>query len=204
MLITVSREYGAGGSSVARAVAEALGWQLIDNQLVDEVAARAGMTPQEVREKEERAPTFPERLARALVAATPELLVPSAATLPEAEEARLTRITEQVVADAARDHAVLVGRAASAVIGRRDGAMHVRLVGSTGWRAGEIAKRDGISSDEAMQRVKDVDAHRARYNRQYYGRDWADAHHYHLTLNTEWLGIDRAAAIVVAATRYPS
>lgn len=204
MLITVSREYGAGGSSVARAVAESLGWQLIDNQLVDEVAARAGMTPEEVREKEERGPTFPERLARALVAATPELLVPSAAAAPEAEEQRLMRITEQVVADAARDHAVLVGRAASAVIGRREGAMHVRLVGSPGWRAAEIAQRFGISSDEAVQRVKDVDAHRARYHRQYYGRDWADAHHYHLTLNTEWLGIDRAAAVVVAAARYPS
>ena len=44
MLVTISREYGAGGSSLARLVSERLGWQLVDNQLVDKVAARAGLT----------------------------------------------------------------------------------------------------------------------------------------------------------------
>ncbi|MES2124996.1 MAG: cytidylate kinase-like family protein [Gemmatimonadota bacterium] len=199
MLITISREYGAGGSSVARVVAKALGWEVVDNQLVDEVAARAGITPQEVRDREERGPTFVERVARALTVANPEVIGPGTAELPEAEEARLVRITEQVVADAAVDRAVLVGRAASAVIGRREGALHVKLVGSVEYRAGVLASRLTVSHEEALKRIHDTDAHRARYHRQYYNRDWADPHAYHLTLNTEWLGIPRAAAIVVAA-----
>lgn len=199
MLITISREYGAGGSTVARVVAKELGWELVDNQLVDEVAARAGITPQEVRDREERGPTFVERVARALTVATPEIIGANSAELPEAEEARLVRITEQVVADAAVDKAVLVGRAASAVIGRREDTLHVKLVGSVSYRAGIIAARLRLSAEEAAKRIHDTDAHRARYHRQYYNRDWADPHAYHLTLNTEWLGIPRAAAIVVAA-----
>ena len=201
MLITISREYGAGGSSLAKLVSDRLGWRVVDNQLVDEVAARAGITPQEVRDREERGPTFVERVARALTVATPEMLTPTSVELPEAAEARLVRITEQVVAEAAVDHAVLVGRAASAVIGRREGALHVKLVASVSHRVGVIAARLNITLEEAEKRIRDVDSHRSRYHRQYYNRDWADPRSYHLVLNTEWLGLPRSAGIVVAAVK---
>jgi len=36
-IITISRMYGSGGSEVAALVASALGWQLLDNALVDAV-----------------------------------------------------------------------------------------------------------------------------------------------------------------------
>src|SRR5262249_25582825 len=73
MLITIARQYGAGGSEVARRVAGALEWRVVDNELVEQVAARAGLQPEDVAELEERVPTFVERLARTLAAATPEL-----------------------------------------------------------------------------------------------------------------------------------
>lgn len=203
MLITVSREFGACGSLVAERVAVLLGWRLVDNQLVEEVARRAGMSEQDVKKKEERAPTFVERLSRALAAATPELLTPDPVELPEAEEARLVKITEQVVADAVQDHAVLVGRAATAVVGRRENALHVRVVGPVDYRTQVISKRFGISLEEAGRRVRDIDAHRARYHRQYYHRDWADPAGYDLVVNTGWLGIERAATVIVAAVRKP-
>ncbi len=76
MLITISRQYGAGGSEVAQRVAAALGWRLVDNEMVEQVAARAGLKPEDVAELEERVPTFVERLARTLAAATPELFPP--------------------------------------------------------------------------------------------------------------------------------
>lgn len=200
MLITVSREYGAGGSSVATRVAALLGWRLLDNQVVEEVAARAGMPVQDVAEREERGPSFVERLARALVASTPELLGPEPVAMPEADESRLVRLTEQVVAEATREgNAVLVGRAAVAVLGRREDALHVRLVASPSYRAGVVARRLGIDLEAAAKEIKDTDADRVRYHRQWYNRDWADPRNYHLTLNTEWLGIDRSAAIIAGA-----
>jgi cytidylate kinase len=137
-----------------------------------------------------------------LVAATPEVLGPAMADAPEADEARLVRVTEQVVADAcARGNAVMVGRAAVAVIGRRDDALHVKVVASAAHRANVVAQRLGIAVSEARKVVKDNDAHRMRYHRQWYDRDWTDPHNYHLVVNTEWLGLDRAAALIVSALR---
>ena len=67
-----------------------------------------------------------------------------------------------------------------------------------------IAKRLDVPLDEAQKRVRDVDAHRARYHKQYYNRDWADPHHYHLTINAELIGIEGSAALIVAAVKRES
>ena len=100
MLITISRQFGAGGSEVARRVAAAMAWRVVDNELVEQVAARAGLPPERVAEREERVPTFVERLARTLAAATPEVFPPadSAGAIIDMPEADLVRITEPVVA----------------------------------------------------------------------------------------------------------
>jgi len=202
MFVTISREYGAGGSSVARLVAETLRWRLVDNQVVEAVAELAGMSPADVARREERGPSFIERLSRALALATPELLGPEPLAVPEAVEARLVKLTEQVVTDAsAEGHAVMVGRAAVAVLGRRSDALHVRLVAPADHRARIIAERLSITVDEALKELKTVDANRARYHRQWYDRTWEDARNYHLTLNTGWLGLERTAEVVVAAVR---
>jgi CMP/dCMP kinase len=201
MLITISREYGAGGSSVARTIAERLGWKLVDNQIVEEIARRTGMTTAEAQERVERSPTFVERLIRALAASNPELLTPASVQPPEAADAQLKQITEQVVAESATNHAVLVGRAASAVIGRREDALHIKLVGSVEYRRGVIAERLGVSLEEAARKVRDVDAHRAEYHRKWYARDWADAHNFHLVINVGWVGPEGAAEIVVGMVK---
>ena len=201
MLITITREFGAGGSSVARSVAERLGWRLVDNQLVEEIARRAGMTTAEAQERVERGATFVERLVRALAASNPELLTPASVQPPEAEDARLKQITEEVVSESASQHAVLVGRAAGAVIGRRDDALHIKLVGTLDYRRQVIADRLGVSLDEAERQIRDVDAHRAEYHRRWYQRDWADARNYHLVINAGWVGLDRAARLIVELVR---
>ena len=197
MLITITREYGAGGSTVARMVAERLGWRLVDNELVEEIGRRAGMTTAEAEERVERGPNFVERLIRALAASNPELLTPASVQPPEAEDARLKQITEQVVSESASNHAVLVGRAAGAVIGRRDDALHIKLVGTIEYRRQIIAERDGVSVEEAERRIRDVDGHRAEYHRRWYRRDWTDPRNYHLVINGGWVGLERAAELIV-------
>src|SRR2546422_11275758 len=77
-VITVTRQYGSGGSDIARLVAERLEWELVDNQFVEEVARRAGGPPDEVAQREERAPGLLERLARTLAGASPEMFIAQA------------------------------------------------------------------------------------------------------------------------------
>jgi len=204
MLITISREYGAGGSEVAARVARALGWRLVDNELVDRVAARAGLAPEDVAQLEERVSTFIERLARTLVTATPELLVPPEAggTASSLSEDDLVRVTELVVEEvAAEGRVVLVGRAAPAVLARERDAIHVRIVAPREWRIRAAAERLGLSPAEAATVTDDTDKMRARYHRQHYQREWNDPTLYHLVLNTAALGLDGAAEVVVGRAR---
>lgn len=202
MIITISRQFGAGGSEVAARVARALGWQLVDNELMEQVAARAGMSAEEVARREERAPSFVERLTRTLAAQNPELVPPPDGTVKELEEASLVRITESVVAEMARQgNVVLVGRAAPAVIGQQLNALHVKLVAAKAWRTEQVRERFDLTAEEATAQLDEVDRHRARYHKEYYQRDWTDPVNYHLTINTGLVGFDGAAALIIECAR---
>jgi CMP/dCMP kinase len=204
VLITISRQFGAGGSEVARRVAQALGWRVVDNELVEEVASLAGLPPETVAEREERAASFTERLARTLAASAPELLPPPVpgGTVPELQEADLVRLTERVVAEAAaKGKLVLVGRAATAVLARERDCLHVRLVAPKAYRIAAAADRLGLGADQAAAAVDESDAARARYHRQYYQRDWNDPVNYHLVVNTGALGLEGASAVIIAEAR---
>ena len=52
------------------------------------------------------------------------------------------------------------------------------------------AQRLGIAPDKAAEILDETDKMRARYNREYYQRDWNDPVNYHMMLNTETLGMD--------------
>ena len=204
MLITISRQYGAGGSEVARRVAAELGWRVVDNELVEEVATRAGVPPAQVAEREERVPSFVERLARTLVASTPELFPTTltGGTLPKLQEADLVRITESVVAEAAaRGRLVLVGRAAPAVLAQERDSLHVKLVASRAYRIRAAAHRLDVDYQQAATVVDESDRTRDRYHRQYYGRDWNDPVLYHMVLNSEALGLDGTTEVIVSRAR---
>jgi cytidylate kinase len=204
MLITISRQYGAGGSLVAQRVADLLRWRVVDNELVERVAAEAGLAPEDVARREERVPGFVQRLAQALVAGTPEAGPGPAIAVPVTglAEPDLVQVTERVVAQvAAEGKVVLVGRAAAAVLASTREAIHVRVVASRDYRIRAAAKRLAVSEEEAARITDDTDRNRARYHKEYYKREWADPVSYDMTLNTETLGLDGAARVIVDAAR---
>jgi cytidylate kinase len=202
MLITIARQYAAGSSVVARRVADALGWTVLDDELIYEVAARSGMSPEEVAELDERIPTFMERVAQTNALAYPDLLMPSGEITVEPEQVKAARLMRSVIEELGQqERLVMVGRAAAAVLARRTGALHVRLVASRAFRIRQAIERLGLSPDEAPAVLEDKDKNRERYHREYYGREWRDPVNYHMTLNTELLGFDGAAALIVAGAR---
>jgi cytidylate kinase len=202
MLITISRHFACGSSEVARSVATALGWNLIDDSFVGEVAARAGLTPEEVALREERAPTFLERFARSTALASPELFLPATGAIDELGEDKLIKITRSLVSElAAVGRVVMVGRAAGPVLEFEEDAMHTRLVAPRSFRVERVMEARGLGSEEAQRLVDERDRNRARYHREYYDRDWDDPTHYHMVLNTALLGFERAANLIVAHAR---
>jgi cytidylate kinase len=177
--------------------------------MIDRVASRTGLPPEEVAEKEERAPSFLERLSRALSRSSPELFSTAEEKVPEPEEAALVRVTETVVAEiAAEGRVVLVGRAGPAVLRGKYDVLHARLVAPLEFRirrlvAEGLAARPPVdlTPKDAEAAMLDADANRARYLKQYYGLDWNEATNYHMVLNTGAIGVDGATDLIVARAR---
>jgi cytidylate kinase len=202
-VITITRQYASGGSEVARLVAVQLEWDVIDNEFVAEVARRAGLPADEVAQREERAPGLLERLARTLAAASPEMFIASAGAPRVAQdEGALVQLTERVIAEAAaHGRIVLVGRGAQAVLAQRPDALHVYVVASKPWRMKLAVARLGVPATEAEKVVDETDRQRDHYVKTYYVRHRQDLVNYDLVVNTERLGIEGAAALVVAEAR---
>ena len=201
-LITITRQYASGGSDIAQGVAAALKWTLIDNEFVDSVARRAGLPAAEVAQREERAPGLLERLARTLAIASPELFTGPAVSDAERDEATIHRLTERIIHEAAAmGRVVLVGRGAQAILAQRPDALHVYVVGSKPWRVRFAVERMGIDPAKAEKTVEETDRGRDQYVKTYYGRARQDAANYDLVVSAERLGLDGAAALVVAEAR---
>lgn len=199
MIITISRQYGAGGALVAQLVAERLGWHLADNEFIERVAAKAGMSPEEVEAREERVPGFVDRLAWALASASAELAVPAGGTIEELEEPQLVKVTEGVVAELAREgRVVLVGRGAAAVLANHARSLHVQIVAPLKDRIARVQERSGTAEADARKQLENTDARRARYHQEYYHRNWHDPANYHMVLNTSLLGVEGAGETIVS------
>src|SRR5881396_1334857 len=196
-VITITRQYASGGSEVARLVAAELGWDVIDNEFVDEVARRAGLPPDAVAQREERAPGLLERLARTLAAGSPEMFIATAGVpRVEPDEAAIVQLTERVIAEAAaHGRIVLVGRGAQAVLAQRPDALHVYVVAAKPWRMKLAVERLGVNPAEVEKVVDETDRQRDQYVRTYYGRHRQDVVNYDLVVNTEKLGLERSAAL---------
>ncbi len=211
-VITIAREFSAGGEAVGQILASRLGADYVDKKIVAEVARRLEMPDADVEAQDEAPGTFLGRLLTSLGAASIEFTAPPEVAVwappykdPAFDPRRaVLAITQEVIREAARTgNAVIVGRGAGYVLRDEPGALHVFLRADPHWRVRVAMETFGISEKEAWRRMKQTDANRAAYIRQVYGHDWAHPSHYDLVLDTERFGFEGAAEVILAAVRVP-
>jgi cytidylate kinase len=118
------------------------------------------------------------------------------------EEAAIVRLTERIIAEAAaHGRIVLVGRGAQAVLAQRPDALHVYMIASKPWRVRLAIERLGVDAAGADKLVDETDRQRDQYVKTYYRRHRYDVGNYDLIVNTERLGIDGAAHLIVTEAR---
>jgi cytidylate kinase len=200
-ILTVSRLYGSGGSEVAAIVAEKLGWTLLDNAVVDAVAARMGLSVAEVQAREERVPSLVERLTSAMAMGSQEWMSPIADAKQVTDE-QLIEVTRHVIEEAIlRGPLVVVGRGTWQMLAEREDTLHVFCYAPRKALIARTMKREGISSEEATRLVDDTNKQRDQWVRLHWERDRRALENYDLGVNTERLGIDGAAQLIVSAAR---
>lgn len=201
-IVTFSRLYGSGGSEVAAKVAHELGWSLLDNTVVDQVAARLGITRAEVAAREERVPSLVERITDALTLGSQEWITPMTAARRPPTDEQLIEMTRHVVEEAiASGPLVIVGRGAQAMLAERSDALHIFCHAPRAVLISRVMERDRVGPDEAAKLVDETNAHREMWVRRHWNRDWKKPENYHLSVNTGWLGIDGASEVIVFAAR---
>jgi cytidylate kinase len=201
-IVTISRQYGSGGSEVAERVARALGWSLFDNAFVDEVAARLGMTPAEVEAREERVPSLAERVAVAMSLGVPEVMPMIGDLAVQPTEERIVEVTRLVMEEALQGGpVVLVGRGAQSMLAARADAIHVYCYAPTPALIAYAIDELGVPPDQAARQVAEVNHQREQYVKRHWHRDWRDLTNYDICVNTARLGLDGAADLVIHAAR---
>jgi cytidylate kinase len=208
-VITVSRQFGAGGAAVGRLLARRFDAEYLDREVVFEAARRAAIPETIAHELDERTPGWVTRLGMALVAAYPEVISPdmTGETAVPGDEDRVARLTRDVIVEAAdRGNAVVVGRGGAFVLRDRPTVLHVQLIASLEARVRYCRMRveeldvPEPPDDASLARLcLNVDEARGDYLRRHFGVDWRDPAHYHLVLDTGRLGLETTAALVATA-----
>ncbi len=198
-IVTVSRQYGAGGLSVASTIAAALGYRFADREIVEQAAARVGIDRDLAEHLDERVPALVEKVGLALAAASPEFgLVAPPASDDRLLAAEVRHVLESM---AAAGGFVVLGRGGQAALRDLPDACHLQLVADARDRAARVERSQGLTEGGAREACRRVDAERAGYVRRFYGVDITDPLLYDAVLNTSRLGVEGAAEAGVAVIR---
>lgn len=197
-MVTVSSTYGAGGAAIAPLLADRLGLPFADRLIHSHGAlphSEEGVTEAEVDEE----PGSP--LLRSLALLSPAWSFPTPVDPGHLPERMRETVEDSIRALVEAGGAVILGRAAAVVIGRRPWAYHVRLDGPKDRRARRGAAWEGVDLETARARLAATDATRARYTRRLYGRDSDDPALYHLLLDTTVLTVEACVELLADAAR---
>ncbi len=189
LTITISREAGARGSTIAQQAGTRLGWQVYPQDLLEFVTQDAAARQEIFQSLPAGAAQWAEdelqRLAQAeAISSNPSII-------------ELTRVLLHL---GARGEAILVGRGAGCILPPRT-TLNVRLIAPPEDRVAYMAQWLRLTEDEAADHVRRLDQRRTEFIRTHFHRDPAEVHQYDLTLNSSLLGEERCAELIVHAAQ---
>ena len=183
-IITVEREYGAGGSLVAAELARRKGWQLLDQQLTCEIAKIAAVEESAVACREEKCDPLLHRLAKVFWRGSYERSLPIGDDkIFDADE--LVELAHRVIEKKAKEgNCVIVGRGAPYILRARPDTFHLFVYGSRE-RKIERLVRLKMKEKDAVEMVDTIDKERSAFVRKYFNAEWPCRRLYHLMLNSD-------------------
>ena len=182
-VITVEREYGAGGGEIGCELAKRLGWKLWDYALTEEIAKEANVDCSAVERCAERVDTTFQRLVQVFLRGSHEHSVPLHGHEPFNTD-RFVSIGERVMENVAEaGNCVIVGRGAPYFLRSRGDAFHVFLYAPYAEKMRRLQKL-GKSAVEAENLLNQIDRDRITFVKRYFDADWPTRCLYHMMINT--------------------
>ena len=194
-IITISREFGAGGHTIGKRVAQELGIEFYDRDIVRETAKASGFDP-ELIENEGEDVSRADSILKTICSASSLQFHDTQEVIHDVQQAIILRLVRE-------GPCVIVGRCADEIM-RQAGidSLNVFIHADQLHRAVYASELTGITSATELQKLlKRMDTGRQNYYTHYTGRKWGDLHNYHLSLDSGALGYDLCAKFIVEAFR---
>lgn len=195
-IITISREFGSGGRSIGKLVAEQLGYAFYDKALVERIAKESGYAEDFIERRGEDATSkssFLFNLSRSggggfdgMPAITDKLYVIQYNTIKKLAE---------------ESPCVIVGRCSDYILRNETDSLHVFIHADAEFRARRIVEIYGERDNAPLKRVEEKDKKRQVYYKNYTGRIWGMSENFDLCLNSGKIGIEKCAEIIVGLAK---
>ena len=190
-IITISREFGSGGRSIGRLVAQKLDIPFYDKELVNQIALESGFSPKFVEDHGEHSPGT----SLFSYAFAPQGVPGVMNGLSTADF--LWNIQCSVILQLAeKGPCVIVGRNADYILKDRKDTLNVFIHADMDFRADRIVRLYGESEKSPQNRLNEKDKRRKVNYQHYTGRNWGEAKNYDLCLKSSTLGIETCADII--------
>jgi cytidylate kinase len=200
-IITISRQFGSGGRSIAKKLADKLGFAYYDKELVKQVSVETGFAPEYIEEKGEYAQTRSKLSYLFSNIGTAGIM--SGMSVSD----YLYTMQRKVILDLAeKGSCVIVGRCADYILKDRTDTLHAFIYAPVSYRAERIVRLYGESEQSPEKRIADKDGKRRVNYEHFTGRPWGSAENYDICLNTETIGEDACVEMLyrIASREDPS
>jgi len=202
VIVTLSREYGAGGLAVADGVARELGYELMTDDLPAVLAARLGTSTEEIAARVDSNAPISERMLSDLGAATPEAVSSGSPRSGAEFDEDVRREIETAIRErASAGDVVIMGRFGSALLAGFPGLLRVFLTARRSSRIAHLIETFHFSESEAVREMERMDVTRRRIAKERYNFGWGDPRSYDLIVDSSRFGVDGSVAIIIAAAR---
>ena len=192
-IITISREFGSGGRTIGRMVAEQLGIPFYDKELVDQIALESGFAPKFVEEHGEHSPGSSLFSSAFAPQGVPGVMngLSTADFLWNIQCSVILQLADQ-------GPCVMIGRCADYALADNPDHLSLFIYAPMDVRVERVAKRQKLTPEEARKLIIKTDKRRASYYEYYSSKKWGAVDSYDFCLDSSYLGIGRTVELIQA------
>ena len=189
-IITISREFGAAGGTIGKTVAERLGYEYFDKELIIQAARDANLDVEKIVKFDEKVPVmfgFTQSLFDLYNSPVEERFY-------EAQKRIIRKIAEH-------GKCVIVGRNANSVLAEYDDSFHVFIHANFYWRLNYLKsdKMKNVPPEKIAEHINNIDKARKKFCAYYTTKDFGSAASYDMSLSSSALGIQKCAELICDA-----
>jgi hypothetical protein len=190
-VVTIAREFGAGGAETGRKVADLLGWQYLDKEIIEQAAAAGQVARNLAEAADERSRRWWDKVLLGFQQTGQGMIPPSVIDYDTVKNSTVAVIKQAAMVG----NCVIIGRSSQCVLHKHPQVLHALVYAPL---LEKIARMDGRDHGEhdTYALLRRIDAERTHYTQTYYGKDWSDRSLYHLCVNST-LGTDLCAKMIV-------